>query len=199
MNRQEYLRILNKELRRLPRADREQALQYYEEYFEDDGPENEQAVMEELGNPIDIANQIIRDLAIKKMEEPEKSVKHGFSAIWIVILAVFAAPIGLPLAFAFALVIFCVVLVVFIFVACFIFAGICLGAGGLLSLAAGGYLLFQTFADGLAVIGSGLLAAGVGIFILYGSYYLGRLLFAGIARLFRRMLTRGKKKHEKVQ
>ena len=199
MNRQEYLRILNKELRRLPRADREQALRYYEEYFEEAGPENEQAVMEELGNPIDIANQIIRDLAIKKMEEPEKSVKHGFSAIWIVILGVFAAPIGLPLALAFAVVIFCLVFVVFVFVASFIFAGICLGAGGLLSLAAGGYLLFHTFADGLSVIGSGLAAAGIGIFILYGSFYLGKLLFAGIARLFRRMLTRGKKNHEEIQ
>ena len=53
------MRDLRRFLADIPEDEREQALNYYEDYFEDAGPENEQKVIEELGSPIDIARQIM--------------------------------------------------------------------------------------------------------------------------------------------
>ena len=59
MNKEIFLRDLRRFLADIPEDEREQALNYYEDYFEDAGPENEQKVIEELGSPIDIARQIM--------------------------------------------------------------------------------------------------------------------------------------------
>jgi len=58
MNRELFMRDLARFLSDLPAEEREQALNYYEDYFEDAGPENEQKVIEELGSPVDVAKQI---------------------------------------------------------------------------------------------------------------------------------------------
>ena len=45
MTRNEFIAELRGRLAVLPPEERENALQYYEEYFDDAGPENEQAVI----------------------------------------------------------------------------------------------------------------------------------------------------------
>lgn len=55
MNREEFMRQLSSLLQDLSQEEREKALRYYEEYFEDAGPENEQNVIEALGNPARVA------------------------------------------------------------------------------------------------------------------------------------------------
>lgn len=37
MNREEYIKVLNNQLRHLPKEDRDKALEYFIEYFEDAG------------------------------------------------------------------------------------------------------------------------------------------------------------------
>lgn len=59
MTKQEYLAELNTYLMSLPLEEREDAVRFYEEYFEDAGPENEQAVIDELGKPFALAKSII--------------------------------------------------------------------------------------------------------------------------------------------
>ena len=51
MNKQEYLSELEAYLASLSEEERNDALRFYEEYFEDAGPENEQQVISELGKP----------------------------------------------------------------------------------------------------------------------------------------------------
>ena len=41
MNKSEYMKILTHELRRLPKEDYYRAVDYFEEYFAEAGPENE--------------------------------------------------------------------------------------------------------------------------------------------------------------
>ena len=77
MNRNEYLEILDRQLRRLPADDREKAMEYYREYFDEAGPEQEEAAAEELGDPREVARQLITGLAVKKLDQPEKSAKKG--------------------------------------------------------------------------------------------------------------------------
>lgn len=59
MTKQEYLAELNTHLMSLSSEERENAVRFYEEYFEDAGAENEQTVMDELGKPYALAKSII--------------------------------------------------------------------------------------------------------------------------------------------
>lgn len=60
MNRAEYMRELAYLLQDVPDEEREEALQYYEDYFDDAGPEKETQVIAELGRPEKVA-AIIRE------------------------------------------------------------------------------------------------------------------------------------------
>ena len=62
MNRAEFIRQLECLLQSIPDAERQEALQYYNDYFDDAGDENEQDVIEALGNPARVAENIKRDL-----------------------------------------------------------------------------------------------------------------------------------------
>jgi uncharacterized membrane protein len=63
VNRKEFLRKLQLELYKLPRHEIDDAIAYYNEYFEEAGPDQEQAVIKELGTPSKIATQIKADYA----------------------------------------------------------------------------------------------------------------------------------------
>ena len=58
MSRREFMEQLERLLRDVPAKDREEALEYYEGYFEDAGAENEDAVIQELGSPGRVASEI---------------------------------------------------------------------------------------------------------------------------------------------
>lgn len=58
MNKKLFLDELHRLLSDLPPEERNQAIKYYEDYFEDAGPENEQAILKEIGSPQELANQI---------------------------------------------------------------------------------------------------------------------------------------------
>ncbi|MGN0401739.1 MAG: DUF1700 domain-containing protein [Acetatifactor sp.] len=62
MNREEFLTRLEGMLQNISPAEREEVLQYYRDYFEDAGSENEQSVIQALGDPADIAENIKKDL-----------------------------------------------------------------------------------------------------------------------------------------
>ena len=58
MNRREYLERLEQLLLVLQEEEREEALQYYSDYFDDAGIENEDRVILELGSPEEVAAKI---------------------------------------------------------------------------------------------------------------------------------------------
>lgn len=62
MKRAEFMRQLECLLQSIPAAEREEALQYYNNYFDDAGEDSEQEVIEALGNPARVAENIRRDL-----------------------------------------------------------------------------------------------------------------------------------------
>ena len=66
-------------------------MDYFEEYFEDAGIENEQKAIEDLGAPEEAASALILDLAQENAVKPPKTMKRRFSALWIAILGTFAA------------------------------------------------------------------------------------------------------------
>ncbi len=62
MNRTEFMRQLEQLLQNITPSEREEALQYYNDYFDDAGEENEQEVIEALGSPARIAENLKKDL-----------------------------------------------------------------------------------------------------------------------------------------
>jgi len=69
MNKETYLQELRKGLKILPQYDREEAIEFYEEYFDEAGVENEAKVIEELGEPKILAKKILVDVVDRKYEE----------------------------------------------------------------------------------------------------------------------------------
>jgi len=61
VSRKEFMEELQVLLGELPAEEREEALRYYESYFEEAGADQEQVVLEELGSAGRIATQILRD------------------------------------------------------------------------------------------------------------------------------------------
>ena len=57
MNRKEFMERLAKLLWNISESEREEALQYYNDYFDDAGIENESRVLEELGSPEQVADR----------------------------------------------------------------------------------------------------------------------------------------------
>lgn len=72
MNKSEYLRILSEKLGSQPHDEYSNIMEYYTEYFEEAGEENESKVIEELGSPEALAEKIIR----------ENVGKHGDSGFY---------------------------------------------------------------------------------------------------------------------
>ena len=60
MSRWEFMRQLEELLSDISPSEREEALQYYNDYFNDAGKENEQEVIKALGSPEQVA-QIVKD------------------------------------------------------------------------------------------------------------------------------------------
>lgn len=66
MSKQEFMKELEALLAVLPAEEREEAIRYYDAYFEDAGAENEQAVINELGSADKVAAQLLRDFLAEK-------------------------------------------------------------------------------------------------------------------------------------
>ena len=62
MNRNEFLRQLEQLLSDIPECERREAMEYYQNYFDDAGPQMEAKIIEELGSPQEVAASIKKDL-----------------------------------------------------------------------------------------------------------------------------------------
>lgn len=195
MTREEYMKTLAHNLRRLPKEDYDKAIEYFEEYFEEAGPEQEQQAIDDLGSPEEAAKELIMNLAEKNVKEPPKTVKRGFHAVWIGILGICAAPIALPLALAMVAIVFAIVISILAVLVSLFITAVCLAAAGVLGIFGGAALLLHTFADGIATIGFSLLILGAGILFVYGAFCLCRWFLKKMSQSLG-TITKGGRKHE---
>ena len=77
MNRMQFMRELSHLLSDISEAEREEALEYYENYFEDAGAEREAEVIRELGSPGKVAAIIKADLSASSGDYGEYT-KRGY-------------------------------------------------------------------------------------------------------------------------
>lgn len=194
MNRDEYMKCLTHRLRRLPKEDFDKAISYYTEYFEEAGPENEAQAIHDLGSPELAADQIIRNIAAENAKEPIKDVRHGFYAVWIGILAVFAAPIGIPLALTLGILALTFVFLILVLIFCVFVVTISVAVSAIPCIVVGVWMLFTSFADGMATIGIGLIGIGIGYWLIVASVALGKGALHLMTRLFGRVAKGGNTK-----
>ena len=77
MKRREYIERLEQLLLILPQEEREEALQYYSDYFDDAGEENEDKVILELGSPEEVAAKIRAGYAGEYAEYSEQGYEDA--------------------------------------------------------------------------------------------------------------------------
>lgn len=191
MTRTEYLAELQNQLRKLPQDDFQEAMDYFTEYFDEAGPENEAQVIADLGSPKEAASEILGRLLEDKIEIEDKKPKHYAKIIWLTILSILAAPAALPLLFA----ITALVLAILFAIGAIIFSLIILGVS---FFANGCYVLFDSFSYLATSINSTILSFGMGLIMIGGSLlaiYLGveacAALIRGGAVLIQKLLKRG--------
>lgn len=127
MNRDEYMQRLEELLADIPAEEREDAISYYNDYFDAGGEDNEEETIAALGSPEQLASTIklantegeviegeFTEMGYKddlnkganeldkytqvEMPSKEKKKKDPLTIILIVILSIFALPVLLPLA-----------------------------------------------------------------------------------------------------
>lgn len=104
MTRQEYMQQLAALLAAMPEAERRDALDYYEEYFDAAGPEKEAQTIQELGSPRNVAEKIWEGTGTQfgtpmpDNSMPEQGSRRRKSPVWIM-LAILAILIVVLLVF----------------------------------------------------------------------------------------------------
>lgn len=215
MSRKAFMARLDELLADITEAEKEEALSYYEEYFEDAGPENEEEVISSLGSPEKVAATIKAGLGESAVEDGEFSetgytnsyydVKDEVATInkrkglgglgtggWVIILilCLFALPVLGPLLLGVLGTIFgLLVAVVAVIFAVFV-TGVALVASAIALVVAGFATLFSTPIVGVALLGAALVVAGIGILAaILGLWVVTKLippLLRGLVELIRK-------------
>ena len=195
MNKTEFLKALTKQLKYLPKEDRDDAISYYTEYFEDSGIDENEDVESRFGNPKKLAAEIINSTTMKHIYENEakRSPKNTAKIIWIAVISILSLPISLPIAICLLIVVltlFIALLAVFI---AFVFSGIATMAAGV------GMFIIGFFVTGigqkLVCIGIGMIVFAVGMAICF----LTILVFVLIVRLIVHIIKKTASKRQKKE
>ncbi len=206
MTREEYLRQLQKYLKRLPKEDYESAMAYFTEYFEEAGPEHEQEVMNELGTPKQAAGELLMNMLGaqegktsdgSKWDAPKQKRSMSAGSIFLIILlTLFAAPIGIPVAITAILLLFAAVLVVAAGALCVLVLGLCGVLMGAKLVATGAAALTLSPTGAAILFGSGLFCIGAGIVIAILLVCVCKWIFVGVIEGIRRLIVHrgGKRK-----
>lgn len=192
MNREEFMRQLERLLWELPVNDREDAIAYYQDYFDEAGVDNEKRVMQELGSPEKVAamikadrhrygngqgeytergysdglDSVHRDVPLEKryLSKPGKKEKTTHW-VWIIVLLILASPMILGLGGGVV-----GVLVGIIASIATVFLAIVLSAagilvGGIVCFVMGIFRVFGNPLEGLVTAGIGAILTAVGILL----------------------------------
>ena len=171
MNKSEFIFELESKLSGLPLEEVEERIGFYIEMIEDrmeDGLSEEEAVLA-VGSVDSIAEQILADIPLVKIAKERMKPKRRMGA-WEIVLLVVGSPIWLALGLSAFAVVLSVYVCLWAVIICLwaAFASFCGGAiGGIASGVV--YICLRNDFLGLALIGAGVVLAGVAILMFYAS------------------------------
>ncbi|MEQ2369937.1 DUF1700 domain-containing protein [Blautia sp. CLA-JM-H16] len=216
MTRNEYMEQLKRYLRRLPKEDYENAVEYFSEYFDEAGPENEQQMMKDLGDPKEAAREVLLNLLEESVENgsaeeasrtetvktfsekalPEKKKRSPGKIILLAFLVICASPVSIALLIAGLAVLAAVVLVIAAVIFSLAVTSIATIAGGIMVVGFGATLVMRSLAAACMMVGGGFLLAGAGILFGVLTVYICKWCATGIGRLVNRMVRKKVSRHE---
>ena len=189
MTGNEFLSKLERRLRALPEKEKRDALEYYGGYLAD-AEDDEADAIKRLGSPDEVAAKIIAEYALVDAPGAEPPRKQGFHVAWSVILAIFAIPVGLPLAAAAGAVAISLLAVVLSLLVAFGATAFGLAVGGAASLLLGIATLFLNLPFALMMLGSALFIMGVATLFLKLTEAFAQSGFRLVARFAGRFIVR---------
>lgn len=220
MTKEQFLFQLEQQLLDIPQDEREEAMEYYRDYFDDAGEENEEAVIAELGSPKKVAASIkeglrgSREDASTNGQFPQtRGGAKGYSEansrrqqtdsrskwILILIIGIFTFPIWIGLAAGmFGLLIGAVALLVGLTIAAVAIMAAGLAAGvicvvvGIVRLCTGGFI------SGMMTFGMGMLVFAIGCLFLALLVLVFGQFFPWLLRAISNVLHRGVKRRKRV-
>ena len=193
MTRTEYIAKLTKYLRKLPQKDYEEALEYFMEYFEEAGPENEAQVIAELGTPKEAAHEVISRLLDEKIIEEKSSLRNKTTILWIAILAVLASPVALPILLFFLAMLLTLLVVIFAVIVTALALTFALLISGIYTFFTSFSLLNVSLASTLFRLGVGLLMFGGALLLFLISFEICKLIVKLITLLIKWLIKKGRK------
>lgn len=193
MTRTEYIAKLTKYLRKLPQQDYKEAIEYFMEYFEEAGPENEARVIAELGTPKEAAHEVISRLLEEKIVEDKSSLRNKTTILWIAILAVLASPVALPILLFFLAMIVTLLMIIFAVIVTALALTFALLISGVYTFFTSFSLLSVSLASTLFGGGLGLLMFGGALLLLLISFEICKLIVKLIALLIKWLIKKGRK------
>ncbi len=198
MTKNEYMVELRQKLKRLPKDNFDQAIDYFEEYFAEAGEENVAQAIEDLGSPQLAADQIVRDFAVDNSVkgEAKKDVRKGIDGVWIVILAICASPIAFPFALAAVVLMFAFLLVVISLLLSFGLSGVAFVLTAPIALVGAIMMITKSIPVALVCLGTALVTAGAGILIIYASYLMIRKFLYWVVLTFGKKFAKGGRDNE---
>ena len=195
MNREAFMKQLERLLGDISENERDEALQYYHDYFDDAGAENEAKVLEELGSPELVARKIKAGLAGSDgefseegyrdprfegqrqtpaepastwettAEKPRQKQTNFWKVLAIILLCILLGPIVIPVGLGLLVAVFGLALGVLAVVLGIAVSGIALILGGIVTAVRGIVWLFGNPAGGILSIGAGCLLTALGILV----------------------------------
>jgi uncharacterized membrane protein len=155
-----YLQDLETNLKALPKDEREEAMVYYSEYLADGGLSDGAAVAE-FGTPKNLARRLVADYYMdEEREVPEENQKSPFGLAKIIILAICASPILIPVMITVVALLFAVLVTFGALVFSLLVTLLALGVAAIVSVIGGIVVLSQSFLGGLFYIMIGLAVVG---------------------------------------
>lgn len=170
MNKQEFLSELNKRLSGLPAEDIQQSVDYYSEMIDDrieDGLTEADAVMG-IGEPQDIAGQILMDIPFSKLVKQKIKPKRNLK-IWEIVLLVLGAPLWASLVIMAVSIILSVYVVFWSVIISLYAINLSIAFCGVaFIIGAIAYMITGKTAQGIFALGAGLLCIGLAILMFVG-------------------------------
>ena len=200
MNKEQFLKELEDLLQDIDATEREEALNYYRDYFEDAGSEHEQEIIKELESPKKVAQTIKEGLGVEEHRRVDDESKESYyneknTRILKGIIAVLIVLLILPTVGGIGgLIVGAIGL--FIGIVC---VGIFGTFGLLCAVVALAVVAVRLFIDGL--IAGGLICLGIGSLLVSLSYLTSLMtvsLFKYLPQAFKAMLDLGKNIYNKV-
>lgn len=175
MTKLEFMRALEEQLLVLPYQERLDALEYYDEYFDDAGIENEQQVAEQLVSPEVVAAKILgKSTSSQQQQQQQYQTPPSYAyqqprqhksniPLWLILAL---SPVWIPLAIGVLAVIVGFLITVVALGLSFVIMAVALVLMTVICLIVAVPLLITDPLNGMYVLGCALVSCGVGVMFL---------------------------------